>query len=813
MMETSRELYARCSEDGLRRQLLKDHCENVANLTAASCGLAELEKLGRFTGFVHDCHKAAPEWQEYFRAGQKGQNEGKMSHAPQAAKWIWKRYGERAKDRGGKIAAQIAAMAVYSHHNTLFDVLTPEGEALFNERLVGEEIDESGVDLFCENVVSLSELDGLFSAAAREVEAAVDALEHTVKKSVADDAKENAKRETRHFFEGLIARFVFSALIDADRYDAACFEAGVEPVADDSGAAGWKRLISAFESNLGGRVAEVTKKADPRITAARQSISNSCREFAKNGAGVYRLYVPTGAGKSFAALRFALYHAAEREKSRVIVVEPYLTVIDQIAEEYRGVLGDQADAVLEYHSNITLEARETKAGRLLAERFDSRVVVTTLVQFLETLFSGKGGSARRLRSFANAVIILDEIQAIPAKCVDMFNLAARFLADVCGATVVLCTATQPEFASAEHPLLLDEPKDMVGDFGDMFDLFRRVEVIDDQNDLAYTADELAELIRDCGEEEQSVLAVVNTKSAALALYARLAAAPGQFEKVFFLSTQMCPAHRLETISQIKTGLSNGTRLLVVSTSLIEFGVDLSFDCVVRSVAGVPSIAQVAGRCNRHGKFQSKRVFVVNFAAERLGSLREIEIGQNISQMLLRMLRKQKRSVTDLLSPEIISTYYKNFFQQCRPFMCYKAETGVSNFTTLIELLSSNQTARAYSKKALDPDLLHQSFKTAGKQFKVIEDGTIGVIVPYGDGARIIEELCAPDFDIARTKALLREAQRFTVNVFEGRLRELYTCGCIRELERVGAIALKDGFYNKATGISTEVDLNPDDYMV
>lgn len=791
--------------------MLKEHSENVARLAAASCDAIGLKSLGALVGLLHDCQKAAQEWQAYLKTKVQGHAVDQVPHAPQAARWIWQRYGQTAKGRAEKVAAQIAAMAVYSHHNTLFDVLAPDGKAEFRKRL--DEKEDDAFASFFEDVVSLAELDELFCSATREVQAVIGALEPAAKKSAPQGAAESALRECRDFFAGLVARFVFSALIDADRYDAACFEAGVEPAGDDCSGEGWEGLVSSFEANLGLRVADAIQKADPKITAARQSISDSCCNFAKHGAGVYRLYVPTGAGKSFAALRFALHHAAQHGKSRVIVVEPYLTIIDQIAEEYRGVLGEHAETVLEYHSNMTLqEDDDSRISRLLAERFDSKVVVTTLVQFLDTLFSGKGGSARRLRSFANAVIILDEIQAIPAKCVDLFNLAARFLVDVCKATVVLCTATQPAFTCAKHPLRLDEPKDLVPDFEEYFPLFRRAEVIH-QKDHTYTPEELAEFIRTLGEQEQSVLAVVNTKSAALALFSRLAAEPGRFSSVFFLSTHMCPAHRLDTIGTIKEGLANGTRLIVVSTSLIEFGVDLSFDCFVRSLAGVPSIAQVAGRCNRHGKYPSKRVFIVEYAKERLSALREIEIGRDITNFLLRYLKHHQRADTDLLSPDVISKYYASFFKRCEPYMCYKAETGVSNFTTLIELLGSNQTARGYSKRALDDALLMQSFETANRQFRVIEDGTVGILVPYGDGKRIIEELGALNFDIGGAKRLLREAQRFTVNVFENKLRELFSKKCIHRLEKAGVIALKEGFYDPRTGVFGDAVLDPDRYMI
>lgn len=811
-MNNANAILARFSEDGTRKQTLKEHCESVAGLAAVSCRLIGLESLGAFTGILHDCHKASPEWQAYLCAKMQGFSEDRVHHAPQAARWIWQRYGAHAKERAQKVTAQIAAMAVYSHHNALFDVLTPDGKAKFLENMEGEGAAKAP-EPFLECVADLANLDELFLAAAEEVRFVFDALEHTAGKSAPDDAQKSAVIECRHFFEGLVARFVFSALIDADRYDAACFEAEHIPSTDDCGANGWKAFVDSFEENLGNQVAKTIQVADPNITAARRRISDACRDFAKQPAGVYRLYVPTGAGKSFAALRFALHHAMEHEKSRIIVVEPYLTVIDQIAKEYRNVLGACANAVLEFHSNMTSpDDDDPRISRILAERFDSKVVVTTLVQFLEALYAKKGGSARRFRSLANAVIVLDEIQAIPVKCVDLFNLAVRFLADVCHATVVLCTATQPAFNSAEHPLRLDAPGDLVADYEDFFPVFRRAELLYEK-DRAFSAQELADFLRGLGKSEQSVLAVVNTKAAALELFSHLAAEPGGFSQVFFLSTHMCPAHRLDTIEDIKQGLLTGTRLAVVSTSLIEFGVDLSFDCVVRSLAGVPSIAQVAGRCNRHGAHRSKRVYIVRYREERLSALREIEIGQNITKFLLRFLEKKNRSATDLLAPDSIAKYYGKYFQECRQFMCYKADTGVSNYTTLIELLSGNKTARGYAKQALDEGMLVQSFETANRQFKVIEDGTVGILVPFGDGKRIIEELCALDFNVVKAKKLLREAQRFTVNVYEGKVKELYQRGCIHRLERAGVIALKEGFYDPMTGISKDAVLNPDDYII
>jgi len=801
----SEALCARFAEDG-RRQPLRDHCHSVAKIARASCDFAGLGSLGAFIGVVHDCHKADPAWQAYLFAQMRGEMEDRVNHAPQAARWIWRRYGEGEKDAGKKLTAQIAAMAVYAHHGTLFDVLAPDGKAVFFERMAEEGQDGPNAAFF-EQVAGIDELDGLFSAAAMEVKAAMRKLEQSAPKSAKQGAQAGEVRECRDFFAGLLARFAYSSLIDADRYDAACFEAGEVPACEST--ADWEALVFAFEENLGKKVEKTVQMADARITAARRRIADACRDFARNGAGVYRLYAPTGAGKSFATLRFALHHAALHHKSRIVVVEPYLTIIDQIAREYRDVLGE--NAVLEYHSNVAPQEEEARVGRILAERFESPVVVTTLVQFLDALYAAKGSAARRMRAFANAVIVLDEVQAVPVQCVDLFNLAVRFLADACGATVVLCTATQPKLSCADHPLALDAPCDLLPDFSAWFPAFSRVEIRWEKG--ARTAAELAAFLRSVGEVERSVLAVVNTKAAARALFTRLAEESGPFCSVFFLSTHMCPAHRLDVIESIQRALAQGMNIAVVSTSLIEFGVDLSFDCVVRSLAGVPSIAQAAGRCNRHGAHGKKRVFVVQFQEERLQGLREIETGQTVTRFLLRTLEHNKRPATDLLAPDVIDRFYEDFFDKCRPFLGYKAETGVSSYTTLVNLLGSNRTARNYAKRRPDESLLAQSFETANRQFRVIEDHTAGILVPYREGKRIIEELGAQSLDVLRAKCLLRKAQRYTVNVFEGKLKELFRAGCLHSLSRVGAVALREGFYDETTGIAGDAAWNPDDCIV
>jgi len=290
---------------------------------------------------------------------------------------------------------------------------------------------------------------------------------------------------------------------------------------------------------------------------------------------------------------------------RVFYIVPYITIIDQNADKVRDILeraNERDKVVLEHHSNLTPE-QETHRHNLLAENWDSPIVFTTQVQFLETLFGSGTRDARRMQQLANSVIIFDEVQTIPIKITHLFTTALRFLVHDCGATVVLCTATQPPFDNLENTyreLKITPEQHIIQNEPELFKQLKRVEVHDERKPSGLTNAEIADLVECALQEKGSVLIVVNTRASAQALYKEIKGRQ-LCAATYHLSTNMCPAHRMDVLeNKIKPKLKANEPVICVSTQLIEAGVDIDFGAVIRALAGLDSIAQSAGRCNRHG---------------------------------------------------------------------------------------------------------------------------------------------------------------------------------------------------------------------
>jgi CRISPR-associated endonuclease/helicase Cas3 len=611
---------------------------------------------------------------------------------------------------------------------------------------------------------------------------------------------------------GLLVRSLFSCLIDADRIDTADFEhpgrarrrlrGNYEP---------WETLIERLEAHL--------NSFEPRhpIDTLRQDISRHCLAGATRKRGIYTLTVPTGGGKTLASLRFALHHAREHKMDRVIYVIPFTSIIDQNAEVVRHILEPEGveagSVVLEHHSNLTPEAQRWR-GKILSENWDAPVVYTTTVQLLETLFGAGTRGARRMHQLANAVLIFDEIQSLPVNCVHLFNNAMNYLADFCGSTVVLCTATQPLLDRVDtHKGAIRVPpgNELMRNVKQLFDDLKRVEVVNRRKPGGWSQDEIATLAFEQVEASGSCLVIVNTKKAAQAIYRLCQKMSGENSttQVFHLSTNMCPAHRKAILSEVRTRLDQvpSAPTLCISTQLIEAGVDVDFGAVIRFIAGLDSIAQAAGRCNRNGRAKQGLVHVLNPRPEdeNLGKLPDIQVGREKAERVLKDFDENPEKFgNNRIGPQAMAWYYENYFFDRKNEMGYPVSVGHDD--TLLNLLSANTQALAdyvRTKRQAPAIYLRQAFMTAAKAFKAIDAPTHGVIVPYGDeGKALINALSAaylPDKEFE----LLRRAQQFSVNVFPNVLEELSKTLVVREVqEGTGILYLTDSrYYSHEFGLS------------
>lgn len=790
------ELLAHYDRQSERKQPLLAHSEKTADLCGKACARVGLQCLGQLTGLVHDAGKATRAFQQYLLTGN-GRERGSLNHSACGARLIADEYPIDTTVTG--LTSQLIAAAVCGHHSGLPDCTGWDGEDLLSHRILPEKetFYEEAVKNFTEQCVSRQRICRLFEKAREEV------LEQYQRMSdFCCMLPEESQNSQMQFFMGMMARFLESSLMDADRYDTFLFYAGQFPEPE-------KRMPELW-SHLNQRMEERVRKftADTPLNRDRNAISEACREFAEKGTGIYQLYVPTGGGKTLSALRFGLRHAALQKMERIFYVAPYKTILEQNAQEIRDVLNDD-EIVLEHHSDVIPEQDCMEQGdadaaeryRLLSERWTAPVVLTTMVQFLQTLFSGCPSCIRRLHSLAHSVILLDEVQSIPVKFISMLNAALNYLAGVCGCTVILCTATQPALDRVPVPIRLSEPARMIPVSLSRFDGFRRTEIVDLSATRPMGADSLAEMLLSMCEQEGSVLAVLNTRAAARKTYEALRARK-QRMPVYLLTTALCPANRIRILEDMR-GRLDQEPLICISTQLIEAGVDISFGTGVRSLAGLDSIAQMAGRVNRHADEGCKPVFIIRSADENLDRLSHIRRGQLATQSVLEAFRRDSSMFDcDLLSEKAVQAYYKKLYQEHPEELDYPVEIrGVD--TSLYSLLTVNEPARKAAlerQEDMPAHLLHQAFATAGEAVQVIERQGRDVLVPYEEGTGLIASL-EETSSYMECAGLLRKAQRYTVHLFDREWDELSAQGALHPLGNTGAVSLNGRFYDRVSGVT------------
>lgn len=804
-------------------QSLADHLSGVADLASSFAAKLGLQDQGELLGLLHDLGKYSQAFQAYLKSatGQLNQDEdedwvdakslrGKVDHSTAGAQFVWQALGSKTQNE--QIAAQVLALCVASHHSGLIDCIAADasnfGEDTFTKRM--------------RKVREKTHLDEVTNAAdARILERCVELLREAslvsgfvqVMESIGRNntgARATSPQVALQQF-GLLVRFLFSCLIDADRIDTADFERQRTKRFRPSGVyVEWPVLVERMESHL--------RALTPRrpIDGLRRDISDHCRQAAERPGGTYTLTVPTGGGKTLASLRFALHHAHMRKLDRIIYVIPFTSIIDQNAQVARAVLepdaapADHGKVVLEHHGSVTPE-QQTWREKILCENWDAPVVYTTMVQFLESLFGAGTRGARRMHQLANAVLIFDEVQTLPIKCVHLFNNAINFLAEHCNSTVVLCTATQPLLqyvAKDKGAVRLAPHHELMRDAQDLFDRLKRVEVRDQRKPGGWTHDEVAELALTEVRRAGSCLVIVNTKAAATSVF-QLCTPELEDEAVCHLSTDMCPAHRKQELTRVRCRLEEGRPILCVSTQLIEAGVDVDFGVVIRFTAGLDSIAQAAGRCNRNGQPEPGTVHVVNPQAESLAKLPDIKMGRDVSERVLDdYANDPARFRENLFGPQALGDYYRYYFFGRKDDMAYPLSSKELGHTdTLLNLLSSNDHAVSDYGQRQDkaPGIFfRQAFMTAAKAFKAIDAPTQGVVVPYGkEGRELIADLHAA-FEVEKEFDLLRAAQQYTVNVFPHVLQKLMEAGAVHEVKpETRILCLDERYYSRRFGLVTE----------
>lgn len=815
-----REFVAHRREKDGEPQSLCSHLFRTAIYAGQFASKIGLKDAGRVIGLLHDIGKASNAFDKYIQSAtgridpdsddyvDAKELKGKVDHSSAGAQIIYRTLSKNGHE--GIIAAQVLSLCIASHHSGLIDCLLLDGKDNYTRRMEKpEEKTHADEALSCLTANEKQKLIKLLSS-----EALVKQLIGKIK-SLRED---NDHQDTVMFKYGLLVRFLFSCLIDADRLNTADFEFPKNTRIRNYGKYHpWSVLVD----RLNVKLKEFGNKGDKNdVDGLRNEVSQLCFEFATKPKGIYQLTVPTGGGKTLASLRFALNHAALHKMDRVFYIIPFTSIIDQNADEVRKILEDKDETgkyldgvVLEHHSNLTPE-EETKRQNLLSENWDAPIVFTTQVQFLETLFGSGTRSVRRMHQLANSVIIFDEVQTIPVRCVHMFNSALRFLVNNCGASVILCTATQPlldKVDPVQRSLSISPEQIMIQNEKELFQKLKRIEVFDVGKEIdAWSENEVADLVEKELQEMGSVLIIVNKKDSSRTLYQKLV--ERKFTDVYHLSTNMCPAHRLNVLNIVKARLDNKQPVICVSTQLIEAGVDIDFGTVIRYMAGLDSIAQAAGRCNRNGKRKTGRVYIVNPKNESLDKLKDIKIAAADADRVLREFKNSPELFdSDRLGIKAMQQFYKYYFYNRSKEMCYPVPANnnvVGREDNLFNLLSLNSFSVSEYERVhnTSPSIpLKQSFQSASKAFHAIDSPTRGVIVPYGkEGEDIINQLCDVVM-IEKQYKLLKVAQRFSVNLYPYELEDMGKKKAIREVQKDSGIFYMDyQHYSDEFGWSKEI---------
>lgn len=693
--------YAHSHKDKDKSQwhLLKSHLQDTAAKAAVLAGAFGAEKLAFVAGILHDGGKYSSDFQKRL--------EGKrirVDHSTAGAVEAEKRYGPL-----GKLLAYI----ISGHHCGLPNWGSKEDEASLAARLTGKLNDYSAlydeIDLPPPRALSFPRFVPVVG---------------------------------QGFSAQFLIRFLYSCLVDADFLD-------TERVLDPQKSAFRKRRYSLnVLMDMLDRFIDSMCEGAPAtaVNAKRAEILANCRGKALCLPCLFTLTVPTGGGKTLSSLSFALRHALHYGKDRVIYVIPYTSIIEQNAAVFKSVLGDEN--VLEHHSNFAFphEAREETECEfmgdmrqkliLAAENWDMPIITTTNVQFFESLFAARSSRCRKLHNVSNSVVILDEAQMIPTGFLKPCLSALMELVTNYNTTVVLCTATQPAIGK----LLPEEirPVEIIDNPLNLYETFKRVQV---HYLGSVTDDELTKRLTGCHQ----VLCIVNSKKHARVIFSIIDNAWS--EGTFHLSTRMCPAHRTVVLKEIRERLKEGLSCRVVSTQLIEAGVDVDFPVVYRSMAGIDSIAQAAGRCNREGRLHSGEVHV--FWPEEHGMPRGwLKRTASLGGLVL-----ERRD--DPLGLDGVKEY----------------------FSTLYEIDASELDKEGILAEIKEQErYLNFPFRTVAEKFKLIDNHTSTVVIPLNDNCR--KTLAEAEYSPFAGR-FARALQRYGVEVFEKEFSEMLCYGALQ----------------------------------
>ncbi len=691
-----------------RTQTVTAHLKGTAELCADFARSFDAESQGRVIGLAHDIGKCSAEFQKRLRGGRI------VDHATAGAFECIK----------ADTTATWAACCIAGHHGGLPDVGN-----LMN--------DTPGDSTLCGRL-------------KRALGGDIPAYEMPFPLPAFSQPKGYGKN---HLADSYIIRMLYSCLVDADYLDTERF------MSDGAVERGNGEALHVLLNKLEQYVAPWWNPTN-ELNKRRCEVLKACMEGGEREKGLFTLTVPTGGGKTVASIAFALHHAVRHGMDRVIYVIPYTSIIEQTASVFRGIFGE--GNVVEHHSNASCEVGDdsntTQYSFIQAtENWDAPIIVTTAVQFFESLYANRPSKCRKLHNIANSVVIFDEAQMLPTEQLRPCVAAIGALVTCFGASAVLCTATQPvlnDLFRQYAPNL--ESTELCPRVSDLFTQLRRTTF---EGVGTLNADALAEKLAALPQ----VLCIVNSRKAAQEVYAKLPQA-GSFN----LSTLMYPAHRRAVLAEIRQRLKDGLPCRVVSTSLIEAGVDVDFPAVYREMAGLDSILQAAGRCNREGKRKPEKSVVTIFDG--------VSATPQILKVNIGAAKETLRDGIDPAAPETVKQYFSS----------YRSLAGTK--------LDKAEIISAFEKGISGCSL---PFRTVAERFHMIDDASKTVYIPVNEGMELVQRLRGGE----RSRELYRKLGQYGVSVYEKHFKTLLGSGNIEPVDEDSAILLDVSLYDRIIGLT------------
>lgn len=800
-----------------RAQLLMDHLFNVAELSASSAAEIGQSHTVYLLGLLHDLGKS----DRNFQIKLKEKPNMKVNHSSAGGKYFLdlliknRNVINNIPKENQQLFLEFMEVMIYiiTAHHGLYDIWNLHTDV--NHMQYRLQYDEEEKYFYEEDVLKFAKDLEVELEKRKEIDFKKLVFESFSEFVLLDEKMNPEDDEERAFYTSMKVRLLLSILKNADIEDTInSYEKVIEPFNVHELKIKKKKYLKEVE-NIYQNFSEPTNEMNFIRT---QLGKEGLRRGKIDGPGIYQLNLPTGAGKTLISLRYGMHQLNEQSKSRFIYITPFLSVLEQNAAEIKNILKDKD--IIEHHSNVIkdtldrdesiedLDSKKESFNQYLIDTWNSPVVLSTMVQFFQTLFKGKSSNIRRFSSLINSVIVLDEVQSLPITVTHIFNLTMNFISQVMGSTIIMCTATQPTYDSKyiKHKLNYGGKN---GETSNIVHLTDEERVIFDRNEVHILNDNKISSAKEICDEvlahpNDSMLVILNTKNAVKQVYDELSHLTNR--PLYYLTTNLCPKHRQNIVKEMKNKLEVDEPIICVSTQLIEAGVDIDFKRLIRSYAGIDSIIQAMGRCNRHGNLSQNgivKLVKVNKEFENIDRIEEIKEKVNATSYIL----KDAQSPIDIV--ELNDNFYEYYFanNQLKMDFPLPLKDSPSGF----EYLSTNKDLYDQTMKQNSMfQSLNQSFKTASQNIDLIKNETTGVIVFYKESEEIINQLIElinqfeRTFDgslLAEIKSYTQQLQPYTVNMYLNFENKQYVTSYLNDSIHI----LVQDLYDEQIGITEELN--------